>query len=252
MNLVIFCIRSLRDKLHIAQNCLQWKSRKLPGRQAKPGTGVQKVPFALQELAAWAEQIKCQERVMFLFLSLSVWCWRFMDPFILLISVRLRAINIRTSTNCLQDLNLRLNVGFIWSHGREALLQLHTVFVCLHLNTLKCSLLAIQILLITWWVPKLLLLLEDEGINPVLGRAHFQCSSARSNSTDPLPVVVMLLSLTKLILNSLSNCEKLNVYVQLQEHVILTDYAEMYNMTMTVLQCSQLFIHENEITVWLI
>lgn len=127
MNFVIFCIRSLRDKLHIAQSCLQRKSRKLPGRQAKPGTSVQKVPFALQELAAWAEQIKCQERVMFLFLSLSVWCWRFMDPFILLISVRLHAINIRTSTNCLQDLNLRLNVGFIWSHGREALLQLHSV-----------------------------------------------------------------------------------------------------------------------------
>lgn len=188
MNFVIFCIRSLRDKLHIAQSCLQRKSRKLPGRQAKPGTSVQKVPFALQELAAWAEQIKCQERVMFLFLSLSVWCWRFMDPFILLISVRLRAINIRTSTNCLQDLNLRLNVGFIWSRGREALLQLHTVFVCLHLNTLKHSLLAIQILLITWWVPKLLLLLEDEGINPVLGRARFLCTVLQCQVRQHRPI----------------------------------------------------------------
>lgn len=229
MNVVIFCIRSLRDKPRVAQNCLKWKSRKLPGRQAKPGTGVQKVPFALRVLAAWAEQISCQEKVMFFFLSLSVWCWRFMDPFILLISVRPRAINIRTSTNCLEDLNLRLNVGFICSHGREAfLLPLHAVFVCLHLNTLKHLLLAIQILLITWWVLKLLLLLEDEGINPVLGTARFLCTVLQCQVRQHRPIT----NGPDVVISDPINSE---FYIQLwkpeclcpapRTHIILTDYA---------------------------
>lgn len=85
-----------------------------------------------------------------------------MDPFILLISVRLRAINIRTSLNHLQDLSFRLKVGFVWSCGREIfLLPLHAMFVRLHCDVLQHSVLVVQILLITCSILQLLLLLGD-------------------------------------------------------------------------------------------
>lgn len=96
------------------------------------------------------------------FFSLSILCLRFMDPFILLISVRLRAINIRTSLNHLQDLSFRLKVGFVWSCGREIfLLPLHAMFVRLHCDVLQHSVLVVQILLITCSILQLLLLLGD-------------------------------------------------------------------------------------------
>lgn len=99
-----------------------------------------------------------------------------MDPFILLISVKLLAINIRTSINCLQDLNLRLKVGFVWSCGREIfLLPLHAMLVCLCFNVLEHLILAIQILLITGLVPELLPLFEHEGDSQILGRGCILC-----------------------------------------------------------------------------
>lgn len=87
-----------------------------------------------------------------------------MDPFILLISVRLLTINTRTRINPLQDLNPRLKVGFVGSCGRGIfLLLLHEMLVHLCFNVSEHSVLAIQIFLITHLVLELLPLSEHEG-----------------------------------------------------------------------------------------
>lgn len=113
-----------------------------------------------------------------------------MDPFILLISVRLLAINERTSIKCLQGLNLSLKVGFVWSCGRETFfLPLYEVLVCLCFNVWEHSVLAIQILLITCLVLELLPLSEHEGNSQMPGRGCVLCMMFKWQARQSRPII---------------------------------------------------------------
>lgn len=84
-------------------------------------------------------------------------------------------INIRTSIDCFQDLNLRLKVGCVWSCVREILLLLHAVLACLCFNVLEHLVLAIQLLLVIGLILELLPLFEHEGNIQILGRGLIHC-----------------------------------------------------------------------------
>lgn len=113
-----------------------------------------------------------------------------MDPFILLISVRLLTINIRTRINCLQDLNPRLKVGFVGSCGRGIfLLLLHEGLVHLCFNASEHSVLAIQIFLITHLVLELLPLSEHEGNSQILGRGWVFCMMPEWQAGQSRPII---------------------------------------------------------------
>lgn len=85
-----------------------------------------------------------------------------MDPFILLISVRPLTINIGTSINFLPDLHLRLKVGL--AVFREKFFSCcFKEYVCLCLNILEHSALAVYVLLSTHLTAALVPLSEHKS-----------------------------------------------------------------------------------------
>ena len=148
-----------------------------------------------------------------------------MDPFILLISVRLLAISIRISVNCLQGWKLRLKVGFVGSCGSKIfLLPLQEVLVCWCFNVSQHLVLAIQILLITHSVLELLPVSEHEGNSHTLGRGCVLCMTFECQARQSRPII--------------NNCDIVNFTPKNSEFFIKfweTEYLHLASKTYAVL-----------------